>query len=501
MTRVPERRTEEKAWRCHAFLCDRRGAVAIYVALTAALLFGMVGVALDLGRFGITNTDAQHAADAAALAAASQLDGQPDAITRATNAAQTTPLVQNSQRFASTGGGTVTIASMRFLSSLPALDSDPITSSFVTTDPTQARFVEVTTTGLAHQNWFIEAVGGGATATVTAKAVAGNTQAICRATPLAICNPNEAGGNSGAPFNIDDWKGKQVRAKQGGGTTCDPTTGNCSGGSNAWVPGDFGFLDDPNCGQAAPCLRNEFASVTPLTSCVSTDVSTRPGNVTSVDSAVNTRFDMWGQPGFNNAAARRDPTYAPAKDVVKGPTFGNSTACGTQPTGAAVAIPQDANLITDPNARFGNGTWDCLSYWNVNHPSATPPRGCTSTADGATYSRWQMFQDEIANNQIPNNSGASPNHGENGNPICYTGNSSTLQDANRRVIYFAVLDCVRDNIHGNSSNINPVAFAKGFITEPMSDPGNVPTIYLEIEDVVRPGADDNVLKDIVQLYR
>src|SRR5688572_5926437 len=101
---------------------NSEGAVLIYVTIIASVLMGMVGLAIDSSRLFTTNTQAQSAADAAALAAATQLDGRPDSITRATNAAQTTPLVQNTHSFA-TEAPVITIAQVRFLKSLPpALD-------------------------------------------------------------------------------------------------------------------------------------------------------------------------------------------------------------------------------------------------------------------------------------------------------------------------------------------------------------------------------------------
>src|SRR5688572_23168740 len=78
---------------------DSEGMALIYVTVIAAVLMGFVGLVIDGSRLFITNTQAQSAADAAALAAASQLDGLPDSITRATNAAQATPLVQNTHSF------------------------------------------------------------------------------------------------------------------------------------------------------------------------------------------------------------------------------------------------------------------------------------------------------------------------------------------------------------------------------------------------------------------
>ena len=149
---------------------DESGAVIIYVTILAAVLIGFVGLATDIGRFSMSNSQAVDAADAAALAAASQLDGSSSSITRAMNAAINTPLIANSHTYAAgvDSTGLISITDIRFLSDLPPDDSAPITEAFETTDPFQARFVEVTTEKLTHTNMFIVAIGAGGTAFTSA---------------------------------------------------------------------------------------------------------------------------------------------------------------------------------------------------------------------------------------------------------------------------------------------------------------------------------------------
>ena len=63
-----------------------QGAVALTVALSLLFLLGLAGLALDLGRLFVIRAELQSAVDACALAAASELDGQSDALTRASRA-------------------------------------------------------------------------------------------------------------------------------------------------------------------------------------------------------------------------------------------------------------------------------------------------------------------------------------------------------------------------------------------------------------------------------
>ena len=51
----------------------QRGAVALVLGLTLAVLIGFAGLALDLGRFFVNKSELQNAMDACALAAATQL--------------------------------------------------------------------------------------------------------------------------------------------------------------------------------------------------------------------------------------------------------------------------------------------------------------------------------------------------------------------------------------------------------------------------------------------
>src|SRR4029078_3860195 len=65
------------------------GAVILTVALTMLFLLGFMGIALDFGHLFVVKTELQTATDSCALAAAQELDGASDALTRATSAGRT----------------------------------------------------------------------------------------------------------------------------------------------------------------------------------------------------------------------------------------------------------------------------------------------------------------------------------------------------------------------------------------------------------------------------
>lgn len=68
---------------CQQLPKRQRGAVAVVVGIAIFVLVGMIGLALDLGQMFVNKTELQNAADACALAAARELDGTADALTRA----------------------------------------------------------------------------------------------------------------------------------------------------------------------------------------------------------------------------------------------------------------------------------------------------------------------------------------------------------------------------------------------------------------------------------
>src|SRR5437762_10708982 len=99
-------------WRLvRALWGNSEGAVAPTVALSLIGLVAIGGVAFDYAHLAAMDTELQQAADQAALAAATQLDGQTGAIARATAAAQS--LITNKTLLAS-GGGAVTIPTLTF---------------------------------------------------------------------------------------------------------------------------------------------------------------------------------------------------------------------------------------------------------------------------------------------------------------------------------------------------------------------------------------------------
>ena len=172
------------------------GATLVFVGVCLAVLLGLAALTFDLGRVAATQSDLQAYADNVALAAAGELDGQADSITRALEAAA--KVIEDRQTFAD-GENQLLGAddySIRFLSGLPNMDReyfdpDDDLTGFETNSAFDATLVEVTTQQRSVFLPFFRAfaVLNGSTPTdglVSARAVAGFTQYACDIATLML---------------------------------------------------------------------------------------------------------------------------------------------------------------------------------------------------------------------------------------------------------------------------------------------------------------------------
>ncbi len=471
---------------------DERGHIFVHFTIMAAVMVGMAGLSIDVGRFVTTNSQAKAAADAAALAAATVMasavrapgadpdDPQP-VIDAMWTAARTG--VSNDQQFATVSagdgatstGGQVDIVRIRLLTGLPELDggadTDPV-DAYVTGDPWSAHFVEVTTEVLTQNNAFMAAVGGGATASSSAVAIAGFKQVMCQVPPMWICNPAEENG-AGSVLVPEDYYGRQIRMR-----AANP--------GSAWSPGNFGLLDGL-WGQSVRDITQVMATAAPNACFQSDGADLRPGRANPTVDGLNTRFDIYQSPHVDN----RDPQYRPALNVAKGFEFDTPACSANQTTPTPERqMPRDSNLVADPAARMGDGNWNCADYWDANHPDTVGDPRPTGCAAVSKITRYDLYRHEIDTPTLP----------PGGAPQCYAGPTPIQPDPDRRIVYFAMVNCLQHELNGNRDDVPIAAFGKGFLTEPVAEPP-LDEVYMEFLDVVRPGDDDGVLHEIVQLYR
>ena len=474
---------------------DTRGGILAFSVVLLLFVLGTGGLILDFSRVWNSQSELQAFADHAALVAAGELDGNPDAITRSNAALD--QLITDRQAYASQD---VTLDSddlqVTYLRGLPAADTDDDFGPFVTSDPALAQYVRVAVNPHTVSTIFANAllaVSGNAQVDVDvgAAAVAGYTQFVCDITPLMFCAPDGMDRDE-----LRDWlPGRQIRLKA----------------QNSWGPGAFGLLDvnfDENgpCGspnQGADFFRCAVAVERSITRCFSRrGVDVRPGQaVGPSESGLNARFDIYGT---SLQSKRNDPDFAPAPNVIKGyKPSGGGSCVGNNPTPSNVAqLPQAQCLLAEncsgPSIRFSSsqtvdpGQRD--AYVQQNYTDV----GMADKTGGAD-SRYQMYRNEIdasGGGDILDTSALE----ESGRPMC---SSHTSTNPDRRVLVAAAVDC-STLPPGNASNVPVLDFYRIFMTNIAGQPDPA-DVWVEVIDHVDPfgGGEpgSGFAHDFVQLYR
>ncbi|TPJ36616.1 TadE/TadG family type IV pilus assembly protein [Mesorhizobium sp. B2-6-5] len=479
-------------------LFDDRGYVTALALISMPMLLGLSLLIIDVSRGNNLHTDLQNAVDGLALAGARELNGSPDAITRA-NAAIAN-LVKNQARF-SNGGPIImdqTKVSVAYLTTIPASDDTPINAAWITTngttDGTAAAYVLVRSTPRAMTSLFPLPVGlTNQTANFQAEAVATYTAAACDVTPLFICNPFEGQGLSlETAFAQGLTYSRELQVLK-----TDSTPG----------PGNFGLLDTD-----IP-LKDAFAKGASGQCYTKESVVTKTGvTLGQVNVGLNVRFDIYAG---SLGSAKSDPLYRPATNVRKGAKFTTgSSGCGKVDSDVptkAMGFPPG----TYPTPSLGistNGSWDRTAYWTLNHGTSLP----TALQNA---SRYDVYRYEIDHNLVGDKAGNKPS-GETGTPRCYTGGAQTLSDKpDRRTIFAAVVNCgdfsdsTKHTTISGKTTLKPDAFVSLFLTNPVEKQDNSQAddtsasekpIRLEIVDVTGQGGSgtlDQFLREEAQLVR
>lgn len=457
---------------------DEAGTILVFWGIALAVVLGIVALSFDLGRASITRSELQSFADSVALAAAGELDGNSDAIDRATAAAN---LIVDRQSFGNTARTLTGEASftLTFHASLPSSDTAAMTAA--TTDPARAAFVRVSVTPTV-----VESTFGAAFAALTnrqnrdfdlgATAVAGLSIYACDITPMMVCLPSP-------DFRAKDNIGNMVLLRRGGNGA-------------PWAPGDFGFLDPTRTAfinPTGPCaglngarqLGCLIGGLEQVTQCFSQrGVDTEPGQKVGLENSFfNVRFDIY-EATMNGR--RNDPNYAPAPNVIKGMQPQGGNGCNLTATPLTRKLPRDTCM---PGCgRFGDGDWTAgrADYVAVNYGGTDPHRGART--------RYQYYLAEIAR------AGSGPiltGLPETGRPTC----NPHPAPPERRVITVAGVDCAASNIRGSARDVPVQEFFKVFLTEPVVDFD----IYGEIVGSAEIGSGGEGIggrvRDVVQLYR
>jgi Flp pilus assembly protein TadG len=514
--------------------------VAPTVALSLTALIAMGGLAFDYAHLASLDTELQQAADQAALAAATQLDGQSGASARATAAAQS--LIANSTLLASTGAKTVTVPDITFCTAFDdskVSTDDACTKATTTAQKDAARVVWVKVGGRTASYALTPIVAAFTSGTVGGEAVAGLNSAVCKEPPVMMCNPN----SDATKFDVSTFIGKGIRL----------IAHNTGPGGGAYAPGDFGFLD---VGSGTKDLSKLMGYGSPPDECVDvTNPSTEPGDPASVINAFNTRFDIFesGDSIGCFGSSLCPPSANSRKDVVMNHAAPYSkTNCGIitggggngwqvsnspyrpdtnqfMPDGVtpnpnyvgkftntpdAMGYPRDRCHATDSvgtctNGRIGDGNWDIDTYWRVNHPAAPDPhpavvidattglKGYPTTLNSAIEAayplatdstrsyptRYQVYRWEMANasTELPSTGRAVAGVGTDyGQPVCRSGSGPGATTADRRTIPIAVVNCT--GLTG-AKPVNPIDWIDSFLVQPAMARSSGKTTYSTNTDI------------------
>lgn len=473
-----------------SFGSDRSGAVAASYALALPMLIMLAGVGFDYGRMVALDSELQNAADQAALAGATQLDGTTGSCQRAADAAR--KLVSNDTLLASGSGLSITVPTVDVGEDCTGTDQvrfwkDSGRAEAADGDAT-AKFIEIVVDERT-VTYALTAVGGAIGPDLAARAMAGMASAICKVPPVMMCNPEEAATNTDVEldFDADTYKGVGLRLVA----------------NNSYSPGSFGFLET-EFGNGANNLLAALGWNTPPGDCVGTDgVEIKNGLTVSVIDGLNTRFDMPGNgnncPSIGGLAGACWPSVNVRKDLVRGNNCNggnawaeNASTSSTfdtrnyRPTSAAVLAstvtpqimghPRDlchafsdtgncASVNGGKSERFGTGDWDIQAYWRSNYGvsyTGQVPSSYGSQPKGYP-TRYQVYRWEADNisttiaNPIPGqgstNAYAQPQAG-----MCMAMSSApygvvpTDGGIDRRRISVAVLNCNALAAEGNLNN-------------------------------------------------
>ncbi|WP_205479699.1 pilus assembly protein TadG-related protein [Sphingomonas arenae] len=486
-------------------------AVAPTVALSLFALIAAGGIAFDYARMASLDTELQNAADQAALAAASQLDGQAGAIQRAEAAAR--GLLANQTRFGNDGGGinvAVDTATGAIVFYANKADAEADTNSFTAvTEFARAKFVKVR---VAPRDavYTLTPVVRAFRATMGGEAVAGLGTSICKTPPVMICNPDEVNANS--DFDANSYRGRGLKLTSVGG------------GNGSWAPGNFGYLNTGGGSNGVPGLQEALGWVTPPGECIeATGVDTKPGANTPATDAVNTRFDIYDSNSSCQTGGTCPASINSVKDVVRPANASGNNACAIHnqgwqegavpylPSSAATPLP---TTVTPTNmghprdmchaydescasGRIGDAKWDRDAYFRTNYRRSDGTywtnadwqfnTGLTENVAKTRPTRYEVYKWEMDNRDTvidgvtvlgqrpPTASGATlVSHGK---PVCSpvegygSGTVPTGNVVDRRRFTVAVVNCTANSVNGNSTNVPVRRWIDVFVVEPSLNRG------------------------------
>jgi len=487
---------------------SQNAAVAPTVALSLFGLIAVGGVAFDYARMATMDTELQAAADQAALAAASQLDGKTGTCERAARAAVN--LAANNTLFANEAGGNISITvpleitcdatgNVKFWQNK--------TKTTAATTDANAKFVEVTVNNRQAFFALTPIVAALSSGSIGATAFAGLGSAICKVPPVMMCNPNEPGSTS---FDGNALRGRGLKLITG----------------NADAPGNFGYLDTQAVtGNGTPELKTLLGYDSPPGNCSPTQgVDLKTGMRVEVMDALNTRFDIYDSqncPQPTGLSGTCSPSYNARKDLVRNnacTTGGQGwvpsanpyrpatvAATGSTPATAAPLISGYPDMMGYPRdychaikqgdqtcGNIGSGGWDRDAYFRVNYgwndqATWTSNTGLSSTATRYEVYRWELDHPSVSTSSGSRGIGVTQTVGgktAHGTPICSSpGITPSANVVDRRRISVAVINCEALGLNGSETGVTVNKWIDVFLVEPSIDRGTGTNKFTERKEV------------------
>lgn len=251
------------------FWADTAGIVTVQMVMFSVLLFGGVGLMMDFGRAYSAHSQMQGFIDQVALAAAGQLDGKDDSITRATAAALA---VTKSSAFLQ-GSSAFQLHELVFMDAAPT-DTDgafstTLAATHATTVPEKAKFVlaRAVSSSVSAKllNFGSQGNGNGiADIDIAASAVARARNVSCGGlSPMVMCNPFETSTTTSWQEQMENGVGYRMKL-----------TANITNGSK---PSNFGGVTN----QLTLGLLKSPETLMEVRNTVCTDTTMLPGASTT----------------------------------------------------------------------------------------------------------------------------------------------------------------------------------------------------------------------------
>ena len=356
----------------------QEGAVIVTVAFAMLFLLGFMAIALDFGHLFVVKTELQTATDSCALAAAQELDGASDALTRATNAGKTAGNL-NKVNFQGAAAGFVD-DDITFSDTLTGSYQDKSTFTPVS----NAKYAKCVRTKSGMKPWLLQTMGAfsgdaayKADQSVAALAVAtlASAQTTCML-PIGICD--KPGG-----FQPGEWVLGAVNSGEA-------------------VSGQFHWLDfTGNPGGAndiKALLQGQGQCALP-----GTNTTVREsGNIGSAAHAYNTRFGIYqGSKGPPDDGIPDLTGYAYYADTVTQPPYPDRYNYPTAPSKSFVAKrASNAKYQGDDSTKGGCGS----TCDNPQLDNIVPPGKIDGGSLATTGANRRIVSAPIVDCPIPNSS-------------------------------------------------------------------------------------------------